>query len=272
MNFGEYASIQAVHWSGLKHIRHSPMRYQHRLRNPIEDNNRLALGRGAHTAVLEPDKLLTEYALFRGKIRRGKEWDAFKAQHAEDTILKIEEYERVLAIRDSVRKHPEAKKLLAEGTAEKTITWTDPDTGLPCKCRIDWLCGAVVDLKSTSDVDAQKFAAVVARMLYHAQLAFYVDGVRAATGVELPAIFIAVEVDAPHDVAVFELGDDELQAGREEYQGLLRQVAICRQTKSWPGKYPDKQILRLPSWSFIDEESDNDITDVVNFGDANAEA
>lgn len=267
MSFAEYSEIQAVHWSGLKHMKRSPMHYQYRIRNPQPDNNAMALGRGCHTAVLEPEKLLTEYAVYRGESQRKgtNEWKAFIAKHPEETVLKIEEYERVLAIAKAVRAHPVAAAYLARGKPEQTIVWTDAETGLPCKGRIDWLGSAVVDLKSTTNVDAQKFAAIVARMYYHAQAAFYVDGVKAAFGLDLPAVDIAVEVDAPHDIGVFVLGDDELQAGREEYQALLRQVAICRQKKSWPGKYPEEMKLRLPSWSFVDEESDNDLADVIDF-------
>jgi hypothetical protein len=271
----KYDEIKAIHFSGLKHMRRSPAHYQHCLKNPIPDSNRMALGRGCHTAVLEPDRLLIDYALFKGESqRRGtNEWKEFAKLHPEETILKLAEYQKIIAIRDAVRAHPEAKKLLASGKAEQTITWVDRLTGLPCKGRVDWLTYAMVDLKSTPDVDEYKFSGVVARMLYHAQAAFYVDGIKESTGKELPAIFIAVEVDPPHDVAVYELDEDTLEAGREEYQTLIRQVAMCRQAKSWPGRYPEKRRLRLPSWSFTDEESDVDITDVVDFGgDAHQEA
>jgi hypothetical protein len=275
ITFEAYTQIDAEHWSGLKHVRRSPLHYQYRRGTPLPDTNRLALGRGCHTAVFEPDRLLIEYALFKGKIRRGKAWDAFREQHAEETILKVDEYGRALAIRDAVRRHPVAAKYLSAGKAEQTITWTDRETGIRCKARIDWLGQAVVDLKSTKDVDAFKFAALVARMLYHGQLAFYADGVREALGLELPAVIIAVEVDAPHDVAVYRLGPDEIQVGRSLYRSLLRLVAECRQADSWPGRYPEELILRLPAWSFeVDtssDDADEDISDIFQPAEAHAE-
>jgi hypothetical protein len=265
ITFEAYTQIDAEHWSGLKHVRRSPMHYQYRRGNPLPDRNRLALGRGCHTAVFEPDRLLVDYALFKGKTRRGKAWDKFSEQHAEETILKVDEYERVLAIRDAVRRHPVAAKYLSAGKAEQTITWTDRETGIRCKARIDWLGQAVIDLKSTTDVDAHKFAALVARMLYHGQLAFYVDGVREALGLELPAAIIAVEVDAPHDVAVYRLGEEEIQAGRDQYQTLLRKVAACQKADAWPGRYPDEQLLRLPAWATNNVDSGN--LPVFNYDD-----
>jgi hypothetical protein len=265
MNFEDYKKIPGINWSGLKHMRRSPMHYRYRLQNPTEDSNRLALGRGCHTAVFEPDKFLTEYALFKGKIRRGKAWEAFKEQHAEDTILKRDEYDRVLAIRDAVRKHKKAQEYLEHGAPEQVLTWTDRETGLACKARIDWLCHAVVDLKSTSDVDATRFATQVARMLYHAQLAFYVDGVREVTGEEKPAVIISAEIGDEHDVAVFRLNKDDLETGRAEYRSLLVKVAECTEANWWPGRYPEEVELVLPRWARLSDEDDLDMNDFDEF-------
>ncbi len=82
MTFAEYLKLPAVNWSTLKAGRTSPLHYKHRLENPLEDSTRLAMGRGAHTALFEPDRFLLDYALFAGPRRAGKEWKAFKAASA----------------------------------------------------------------------------------------------------------------------------------------------------------------------------------------------
>ncbi len=43
-----------------------------------EEGSQFDVGTYFHTRVLEPEKLSEETAVYPGKVRRGKEWDAFK--------------------------------------------------------------------------------------------------------------------------------------------------------------------------------------------------
>lgn len=268
MKFAEYKKIDAVNWSTVKHIDKSELQYAHAVENGIEDTTRLAMGRGVHTAVLEPQKFPTEYAIFKGPRRQGKEWEAFKAVHDEDTILKLEEFEHAIAIAEAVYRHSKAAAYLAGTEKEKSITWVDRETGLTCKARLDFVGDEHFgDLKSTGDVDVYKFNGISARMLYHAQLAFYCDGLRAATGKSRRPVVIAAEIKPPYDVAVYGVDEETLEVGREKYRELLAKVVAVRATGSRNGRYPEEQILRLPSWMFLDEESDDDMTDLgIEFG------
>lgn len=270
MPFAEYLKIDAINWSTLKHARRSPLHYRYAADHPPRDTTRLALGRAAHTAVFEPDRFLREYALFEGTRRAGKQWKAFQEQNAGKTILKVEEYETALAIRDAVRAHPVAAEYLRSGVAEQSISWTDALTGLPCKGRPDFISTcrtrpAIVDLKTTGDIEHHRFSHVVARMAYHAQGSFYQEGVAVTTGQTLPVVLIPVEATPPHDVAVYVVGEDELYAGTETVRDLLSVVAECSRTGIWPGRYPEEQQLRLPRYVF-DEEGDTDISDEITIG------
>lgn len=273
MTYAEYSKVAGVNWSTLKELRRSPLHYQHRLANPREDTTRLMLGRGCHTSILEPDRFALEYAVFKGPRRAGKAWDAFKELHAaDDTILKVDEYARCLAMRDAVRRHPIASHYLTGGEAEKSIEWADRLTGLPCKGRIDYAIKgrALVDVKGTKDVDAEQFAKLAHRMGYFGQAAFYRDGWTTVHDETLAFVVIAVEMEPPHDVAVFKLDEDSLYAGYEEVQALLVRAAECQRTQQWPGRYQEEQTLRLPRWAW-DDESDTDATglDLVISGHAN---
>jgi exodeoxyribonuclease VIII len=257
MTFQAYQAIDAVNWTTLKEMGRSPKHYRHRLETPREDTPALAMGRAAHTAVFEPDRFILDYAVFTGPRRAGKEWDAFAAANEGRTILKTEEYQRCLAIRDAVRAHPVAARYLASGMAEHTVRWTDEETGLACKGRADWVAPmlrALVDLKTTGDVNDRIFGHTAARLGYPGQLAFYYDGLR-LSGMDLEkVIIIAVESGAPHDVAVFRVDEDVLYTGREQYRGYLRRVAGCRKLGAWPGRYAEEQSLELPPWARDDEE------------------
>src|ERR687887_272002 len=98
MTFAEYRAIDAVNWSSLREMLGSPAPYRYRLDHPREDSTTLALGRAVHAAVFEPDRLPLEFAVWKGARRAGKAWDAFRAVHGDDTILKASEYERGLAM------------------------------------------------------------------------------------------------------------------------------------------------------------------------------
>jgi len=251
MTFAEYLKIDAVNWSTLKEMRRSPLHYQHRLVTAREDSARLAMGRATHTAVFESDRFLVDYALFVGDRRAGKDWDACCAANKGKTILKAAEYETCLAMRDAVRAHPVAGPALTPpGEAEKVLTWTDERTGLLCKSRLDWWrVGLFADLKTSADVDAERFAATSYRMGYHGQMAFYRAGL-VANGLNAPPPWIiAVEATAPHDVAVLELDDDALYAGERMVAELLALVAAGRFSGQWPGRYPEKRPLSLPRWA-----------------------
>jgi exodeoxyribonuclease VIII len=271
--FATYAMVDGVNWSTLKHMARSPLHYQHALAVEREDNTAMAMGRATHTAVLEPHRLATDYAVFDGERRAGKAWEAFKEENAGRTILKREEYDRCLAMRDAVRGHALASAYLERGQGEKTITWTDPATKVVCKARLDWVAesiAAVVDLKTTGNVDAEKFQRLAYGMGYFTQLAWYRDGLAYATGQVLPGVLIAVEAKAPHDVLVSEIDEDSMYAGTEQYQDLLRKVVACRESGVWPGRYPDKQMLRMPSWAFEDEEDATGLDLVIHGHNATA--
>jgi len=257
MTFDDYLSIPAVNWSRLKAGRRSALHLRHALENPTEDTPRLALGRGAHTAVFEPDRFAFDYAIWGGDRRAGKEWERFVYEHRGQTILRADEHATCLAIAAAVRAHAVAGPLLAPpGEAEKVLTWTEEATGIACKARLDWYRpGLLCDLKTTVDVDQYRFAATVWRMGYHGQGAFYRRGLL-ANGLEAPPWhMIAVEASPPHDVAVYQLDDDALYAGEQEVEDLLRMVAAGRFSGRWPGRYPEERVLSLPRWAFPAEDA-----------------
>ena len=260
MTFDEYRALSGINFSTLKAMADSPLAYQHVLANPPKQTDAMALGSAIHTAVLEPDRFPLEYAVWEGGRRGTNDYKAFVAQQGGRQILTVAEYDQCLAVRDAVRAHKPARRLLRYGQAEVTLRWIDPLTHLRCKARLDWLRGgALTDLKSTTDIDARIFGRLAGRMLYHCQLAFYRMGLRATGHPEGATQIIAVESDPPHDVAVYFLDDYQLEASEEKVQQLLARVKQCRRNRSWPGRYAGEQLLELPPWQF---PSENDISDL----------
>jgi hypothetical protein len=263
-----YDAIAAVRWSHLKHMDRSPLHYQHATTAERPDTPAFRFGRAVHCLTLEPETWGARYVVWDGGARRGKAWDAFEEANADREILTADEYERARAIAGAVFRHPIAGPMIATGATEGVITWTDESTGLACKGRFDHVAGRLVDLKTAADVDPRRWMANAYRYGYHAQLAFYLDGLRASGIVPAddPAI-VCVEAVPPHDVVVYTLDPIIIDQGRQMYRRLLARVKECTERGEWPGISGAATLpLLLPAWAEVegDEHGDNyNLSDLV---------
>lgn len=246
-----YAEIKAVNWSSLRHMITSPLLYRWRIDNPEPPKTTFTLGSAIHCAILEPEKLDARYAVFDGT-RRGKAWDEWQAEHPGVESLKPDEMARVQSVAHAVLSHKEASRILRGGRAEEVTEWTDPETGIKCKGRLDYTRpDFIVDLKSSRDVDPRRFSRSAAEYSYHGQVSFYGDGATVAGKIpgDHPPYIVAMQSDEPFDVAVYELPQEVIIAGRTLYRALLRRLAVCIETNMWPGAVPDVALLDLPPWA-----------------------
>lgn len=268
----QYGSLPGVHITGLKEMRRSPKHFKHRLEHPREPSAAMELGTATHIAILEPERFLREFALWNatdaetGKTRqrRGAAWDEFCKLNAGRTIIRDEEYEQSIALRDAVRADPLAMKYLAMGRPEIAMTWTDSHTGVECVGRLDWDTRvdkhpAIVDVKTTRNAGEFWFSRDVARLDYHLQLAYYSDGYEAAIGKAPRVVVIAVESAPPHDVVTYIVPDDVLDIGRVAYRELLEKYKACADAGEWPGQQggEEEKYLALPAWAVPEEENDD---------------
>lgn len=253
--FEQYMTLPGEHSTGLRQMLTSPLAYQRYKQTQRADTDSFRVGRAGHTAILEPDQFMLEYAVWRGERRAGKKWLEFQGHHAGQTILTVKQYELALRLRDAARKHPAARRLLDEpGRHEVTLRWVHERTGLPCKARLDRLCSAVVDLKSTKSPLPAKFSGDAARYGYAFQLAFYAAGAAAVLGEMLPQAIIAMQSTEPHDVVVFELPESVQVAAGAQVEAALDRVAECRASGVWPGIADEPVELHLPAWATPDDE------------------
>lgn len=267
MDRSEYDAIKAINWSTLKEIARSPLHYRHALRaGGKEPADAMDLGNATHVLILEPHLFGERFAIWTGDRRAGKVWDAFEADAVASgmTVLRQADADKARAIAEAVRGNPVASPYLdGPGAFEATIRWTDDATGLACKGRADRIAENVpgvgrvlVDLKTARDISRRRFGYQAAQLGYHAQLAYYRDGL-AASGYPVDAVVIvAVESAPPHDSGVLVVTDDTLYAGQEHYRELLDRLARCRAEDRWPGIYESEGDLQLPAWVFTDPEAD----------------
>ena len=261
VDFAKYRAAAGVNVSSLKEFNRSPLHFKYARENPKPTTAAMSLGTAAHCATLEPERFAEAFVTWTGGIRRGKEWDAFKAdaEAAQRLVLTEDERDTALAIAAAVRGTPEAMAYLRHGHAEVSMAWHDEQSFSMLKGRVDWLtvvdgCDVLVGLKTTRDLRPRKFAAQAADLCYHWQWAFYCDGYRAITGRTPLMVEIVVENAAPHAVAVYRIPEHVLERGRQEYRDALEQLARCEASGVWPGPVVGEVEFDLPGWAYPTDE------------------
>lgn len=254
MTEAEYDKIDAVRWSRLKALRTSALQYQHELWAEGKDSVAMRIGSAGHAFLLDPDAFEREFVCYKGE-RRGNKWKDFEAAHGGLRILTETEWNRALGAATAVLQHPVASQLIAAGLQEHAITWTDPETGLLCKGRVDHAGEYLVDLKFTGVIEPRRFMSHAARMGYHGQVAFYGDGLR-ESGFRLhpePRL-VVVQNEPPFDVVAYRIPEVAVDAGRALYRDLLGQLKACIEGDRWPGIAEEEIDLVLPDWIYHDED------------------
>ncbi|UYL88352.1 RecE-like exonuclease [Arthrobacter phage EvePickles] len=206
------------------------------------------IGTVTHSLILEHDETGVEVIDVADK--RGKAWtepaDAAKA--AGKIPLKTSEWEQVKAMRDSVMNHPVAKIAFTNHRAEESVFWKEDD-GLILKCRPDsWLPGLLVDLKTTTNANPRDFHKAAFDFGYAQSAAHYIDGVKAATGEDLPFLFVLVEKSAPYLPSVVELDAEVIEMGRRLNTIGKNIYRECLANDEWPG-YPTAPPVHFPAWA-----------------------
>ncbi len=255
-----YEAIDAANFSTLRLFERSAAHVLEARLHPRAPTPAMELGTHAHAAILEPERFEREYVEAPECDRRttiGKRaWAAFEASQGAKTVLRKQDWQYVMAMRDAVWAHPLAASLLrAQGSAELAAVWSHARTGLACKGLIDRLSVLddgwtwVVDVKTARDAGARAFAREVAAYHYHAQAAFYVGGLAAIAPAERRFAWVVVEKEAPHAVAVYEPTPEVLLAGEAACERWLDAWARCSESGQWPGYAVEIQPLELPRWA-----------------------
>lgn len=265
----EYRAIEALNITRLKELRRSPLHYRHALEHPKE-TEALVLGTASHCAVLEPERFDRQFATWERRTdagamapRRGQYWEEFERVNRGREIITADQDELARAIAAAVRGDPVAMPYLEAGEPEVVMMWEK--WGRACKGRVDWLTHidgepVLVGLKTARDCRPFIFGSAAAKLGYHLQWAFYMNGFACIKdGVKPRLVEIVVESAAPHAVVVYRIPDDVLLQGEEEFLALIETLDRCERDNEWPGPATREQELTLPSWAY---QADDDITEL----------
>lgn len=255
--FSTYADLRAMNSGALRAGRETLALMRHEMVDGRESSDALDLGICCHEMIFEPDTVASRVAVspkFDRRTNVGKaDSAAFEAANVGKLIVNTDDYATAKLVAESIRKHPEARRLLdATGPCEATAVWVDEETRLLCKARLDKFIPGVValDLKTTRKASPRMFAKSVASYGYAQQAAWYLDGFKAVTGEDTPFTFIAAETAPAYGVGVYTLKNEDIEAARQLNRRILRAFAEAQKCGEWPC-YSDKvEELEVPAWAF----------------------
>ncbi len=264
-----------INWSSLRDILLlTPRHFYHRhiKGNKAEPSKAMLMGRFYHAHLLDPVECRREFACapavpssYTGSrywsSKEGKEVMAqFKAMNVGKDIMQQDDYDRALNMAAAIASKeggPQDWLVTYPGENEKAFQWEVDVPGFKkpvlCRGKLDRLVEFdgkkfVVDYKTCRSTPTRDFfGREMGQRLYHAQMAFYADGV-GADG----AVLVAQETDAPYDSCAYTLSEQVLADGREIYAAALRQYAQClmdyvlmdakKAAGAWPGLKPTQEL------------------------------
>jgi hypothetical protein len=188
----------------------------------------------AFHAVLTGTKPVVRYP---GKVRSGKQWELFAADHRDAIILTSAAYEQVLGMVEAVWSDPLAAEKLSHTGLVYEQTLRPMLHGWPCRATPDVRCADyLIELKSSATTEPEQFQRHAQRMLYHAQLAFYLQACAAAgIPVKRDCYIIAVEASAPHPVVVHQLTEKAIDMGERSIRLWVERLRGCIAADYYPG-------------------------------------
>ncbi len=274
-----YALTDAVNYSTAKWVLKSPRHFRHVADHGTDRTECMLQGTATHAAILEPDKFASDFVVWNvltkngsGKVapRTGSAWDHFQRCNPDKTIITEKQHALAVAMHDAVWADDTARPFLAgKGEAEVALVWTDPETGLVCKGRVDRLTDingepTIVGIKTAIESGADAMSKQSNRLHYHMQWAMYREGYRVITGQIPRMIEIVVESKAPHDPVTYEITEGVIQPGLNIYREALDEIARCTATGKWPGQGGGEIVsLTLPTWAAgIPEDVGFDMTGI----------
>lgn len=253
----EYRAADAISKSDLDLVNKSPDLLEWVRNAPKGDcTSTEIIGTATHSAILEPDLFKIEYIRqpeFNLRTNAGKaNAAAFVEANKNNTVLSADDYDMVLAMRDSVLAHPLANKLLTSPGQSEASIFFEVD-GIKCKCRPDRIvdpsvfgCHIIADVKTTDDID--KFHYSIRDYRYHVQDAYYSEGYFQLTGEWPRFLFVVVgkkRLFGRHPVRVFELTQDDKDEGRAEFMADLERY---QEFKAFGGGFEPELIKMARSF------------------------
>lgn len=201
------------------------------------------IGHYFHMALLEPQRLAVDTAIWYGDRRYGKEWDKFKADNGNKCVITAKELEQAENLIRATRENPAIMDLLMHDEAKSEVSIFQEIQGVKCKVRFDRLLisdnGFAIDLKSTTGnaKDMRKTQGKISEYNYDLSAAFYLDVLNAhlkSTGSKLVIkhFYFAFASKDFMNSCMYLASEDLIKVGRAKYMKALSEIKEAT-AKQW---------------------------------------
>ncbi|WP_270374940.1 PD-(D/E)XK nuclease-like domain-containing protein [Marinicauda sp. Alg238-R41] len=261
--------------------------YMNPHRDPV-DTTALRMGKAAHTAILGDEVFEEVFAVAPYKLaknvnenaygerpdkgeepawRAGEKQDWWKERVENGPIpLTQDEFATIRAMAETLRSYPLVKSGILEGEVEKSLVWTDEETGVWLKARPDTLpkSGFIADYKTVRSAHPRDLQKAIAEHGYHIQLALVMEGlvslgvVPAESLNDLSVVLICQEKEPPYAVNHVEIDFDWLYRGGQVIRRSVRTFAQCVASGEWPAYEPPTQAMKAPFWQAKQYQEDEE--------------
>lgn len=198
---------------------------------PFKASDAMKFGTAFHAWLLEGTKPWVVCTI----PKTGNAWKEFKAAHAGQAILDVEDNNSILRMADAVRANPLALELIEAGHFPENAGKWQHKSGVWCKLLTDMLHfdGTIVDIKTVADPTPYFFAKQVRDYGYDISAAFYMQGRKAIIGVDGAFKFITVCTKPTYKVMVHELDPIDIEIANRTIDSALESIAKCRESGDW---------------------------------------
>lgn len=249
-----YHAGEGISSTNLKHLLRSPAHYLEAKKDSGGSTPALVYGQALHTACLEPELfdqqfvLQPEYDGPKSKNPWKKEWDIFKKENADRTI--IPDGADIKGIQDALKAHGFAQNIIDQCEHEIAAYVVDGEHKYKAKCDIlDTKNGIIWDLKTTEDARENPFVRSVMKYKYHLSAAYYLQIFTAASGITFDKFgWIAVEKKAPYGIGVYMADEEMLTRGNQEVQKATEIYHNAVETNHWPVYKESVEYISLPHY------------------------
>ncbi|MBR2578876.1 MAG: PD-(D/E)XK nuclease-like domain-containing protein [Clostridia bacterium] len=231
-------------------------------KKPDEETDALIFGKLAHCMLFEQEEVENRFLImdWGTKTRGTKKYEDAKSAYPDKTLITPAEYEKAGNMLACLRGHRLAREILKDAYCEKPILWTDKETGLPMKCKIDAFKRTkyglvIIDYKTSSDIDgvlrrAEKFQ-------YPLQDCTYCDAVKEKYGedpIEFVFIIQSNKEGEEDKICVANVEPDSRMYARDVYNSVKSEIAT--KLKQWDethdpniwAAYPERMTIGYSNW------------------------
>lgn len=260
-----YYTIQRVSNSMLKYALTSLERFKYEWDNILEPKKStpaMVFGNVVHTLLLEPMTFDSRYFINEhdGRTKEGKEAKQF-AEASGLTIISQDDYVKGMDMVSGLTTNAYvAPDLLAKMSfllgqdleIEKEINWTDADTGIECKAKLDAYIRSlnlVFDYKSIESLDDHKMDTNFGKYRYDIGGATYSEAIQSEYGDDqFPSfLFCVQEKKAPYAFRLITLDNESLQKGLNKRKELMGKLKTAFDDDDF-FTYKDVEKYQLPQW------------------------